>query len=481
DANEMLDELDDVRLDRVSRSSGTSGARKRSSRPAPRRRPRRQPTTSRTPLFVGVGAGALAVVATLIWALGFGGDGHADARLISEIPREHRSEEQQQYVALLEDARDHLRSGDDVKAMAAADKAVRLPLADAEALLVRAKVYERQGDLDTALLDYQEAEKQLPGYAPAVAGIGWLLFERGEHQAADQRFRAAMTSDPYCGAAFAGAAAVLLHGGASKQALALLDQQNDDVAQDPRVLVWRGEALLQEGRTDDALEVFRQAKRGDSSLWRAYLGLARSYERKDDLAAAERECTAGLALAGQAGQLRQLHAELLVALDRHRDALEALGELRRKDGDAYVIEGLAQQGLDKPLKAVAAWTRALEEDPSEPALVHLLLAMQHARDGDWKLCAEQAEAAARRDGRLARAAFYRGIAAFRLEDFDAAGEALARAVELDGSDLTARYTLGVVYMDYLERPADALAQFEAYLAAGGDDPKVAGFVEKLSR
>ncbi|MFK7740338.1 MAG: protein kinase [Planctomycetota bacterium] len=493
DAAAMLEELDDVRLDRVQRGSSSTSVRRRSSRSqtatqrsAKRGRSGRAPAaaSSRTPLVLA-GVGAAVAIGALVWMFGFGGGEADEAQLVRDIPRENRSNEQQDYIVQIESALDRLRTGQLAAAMSAADKAVRMPVADAEAYCVRARIYERQRDPDTAMLDFQEAEKRLPGYAPAVAGIGWLLFERGEFENADQRFRAAMARDDTCGEAFAGAAAVLLEKGAAADALELLRREGSKVQEHPLVLVYRGEALLGEGRLDDALTSFRQAKRGDSSLWRAYRGLAVAFDRKGDPQAAERECGAGLAMADHAVSLRQLHAELLIAQERYQEAQTELALLRPKTGDVLVLEGLAEQGLSNSEQAIAAWQRAgsaeLAVKPSSPAQVQLLLATEHARQQQWQQSLACAVRAEELDSELPRAAFYRGLASYRLDQHAEAAEGFARAVELDGADLLARYTLGVLYMDYLGRPDDAIEQFAAYQDAGGADPKVAGFLSKLRR
>ncbi len=52
---------------------------------------------------------------------------------------------------------------------------------------------------------------------------------------------------------------------------------------------------------------------------------------------------------------------------------------------------------------------------------------------------------------------------------------------LDADDLPARYALGVLHMACLERPADAVAQFRAYVDGGGSDAKVRGWLQALQR
>tara|TARA_R110002072_G_scaffold273253_1_gene434006 strand:- start:5132 stop:7375 length:2244 start_codon:yes stop_codon:yes gene_type:complete len=477
DASDMLEALDEVRLDRVQNASGqerSSGARKRPARSPRQRETDRAAGGSKKQLLAIAGGVVVVLVAWLIW--NGSGNAHGDAPLISGIPAEQRSEQQKEYVSLLTEARDRLRTGDIASAMAVADKAARRPIADAESFFVRGEVYRRQKDFDTARLDYQEAIKRLPGYAHALAGLGWLEVEKGDLNAAAEQFTIAIDADVRCGFALAGRAAVLMARNTPEQALEVLA---DTTIEDPLVYLYRGEAQLAVDDVDLAVQSFVQAKRGDPSFWRTYRGLALAYEQQDDHEAAEQQCIAGLTMASDARELRVLHAQLLLAQDRFADALTALAAAAPKDGDLLAVEGVAEQGLGNGEAAIAAWTKALEMGVKDVATVNLLLAMQYARDADWVKARRFARQAIAADGELAKAHFYAGLAAFRIEDYSGAVGYLQRAVDLDGEDLVARYTLGVIFMDYQQRPQDAITQFEAYVDAGGSDEKVEGWLRTL--
>lgn len=487
-ATEMLEALAEVRMDRV--QEGSSGGRLAAGRKRrPARTAKRASGTSASGTsaeggskrLLAIGGGVAVVAALAVWGLwGGGGDpaGGADAKLISEIAAEDRTELQRGYLSLLSEARDRLRTGEVPSAMAAADKAARQPIADAEAFLVRAQVYQRQRDYDTARLDYQEAAKRRADYAPAVAGLGWLHMLRNEVDAADKQFAAAVAIDAASGPGLAGRAAVMLARGEPQKALDLLQ---DVAVEYPLVRLYRGEAQLATGKTDAAVQSFVQAKRGDPSLWRAYRGLALAYSQKGNNRAAEQQCVAGLAMVSDAKELRVLQAELLLGQDRFADAVAALRGTGTPDGGMLLIEGIAEQGRGNGQAAIAAWTKALSQGVEEPANVHLLVAMQHAADGRWADVTKHASAAIKLDDGLARAHFHAGIAAFRTANHADAVARLERAVELDGDDLLARYTLGVLYMDYVRRPKDALLQFEAYQAAGGANEKVSGWLRELRK
>lgn len=477
DAEEMLDALDEVRLDRVQGSTGhgRGGARKRRATQGRRRaRPTDEGNKQKLAVAGAVGGVVLLLAVWMFW--GGGGGTDPDASLISQIPAEQRTEAQKGYVSLLDEARDRLRAADVASAMAVADKAARQPIADAESFFVRGQVYQRQRDYDTARIDFEEATRRLPEYAPAIAGIGWIDFEKGSVEQAGTQFQKALDADAKCGLALAGRAAVLLQQRDAQQALQVLA---DETVDHPLVHLYRGEAQLAVDDLDLAVQEFVQAKRGDPSLWQTYRGLAKAYERKKNFEAAEQQCVAGLTMNADASELRVMHAELLLAQDRYADALTALGGVRTKDGNMLVLEGIAEQGRGDGNAAVAAWTKALEKGVDDAAQVNLLAAMQHADTENWTESRRFARQAIAADGNLAKAHFYAGLAAFRVQDFGGAVGYLQRAVELDGTDTVARYTLGVLYMDYVQRPADAITQFEAYLEEGGDDDKVEGWLQTL--
>lgn len=478
-ASEMLAALDEVRLDRVQDSSGQGkSSLPRAKKPrASRGREPQVPQGGSKKLLLAVISGIAVIL--VVWALWGGGDSpSADAPLISQIPAEQRSDEQKGYVSLLAEARDMLRTGDIALAMTAADKAARQPIADAESFFMRGEVYRRQQDYDTARLDYEEAVRRLPGFAPAIAGLGWLAVAKGDIDAANQQFTAAIEADRKCGFALAGRAAVLLRNNDPQKVLELLA---DKTISDPLVHLYRGEAQLAVGELDQAVQEFVHAKRGDPSLWQTYRGLALAYEQQENYGAAEQQCVTGLTMNTDARELRVLHAQLLLAQDRFTDALTALTGAGAKDGDMLSLEGVAQQGRGNSEAAFMAWTKALEQGVADVSGVNLLMAMQHASDENWTETLRFARQAIAADSDLAKAHFYAGLAAFRIEDYPGAAGYLQGAVDLDGTDLIARYTLGVLYMDYVQRPAEAIAQFEAYAAGGGSDDKVKGWLQALKK
>ena len=88
-----------------------------------------------------------------------------------------------------------MRGRDAAGALAAVEEAIRLECVDAEAYLVRGLIYRERDDLETARADLEEALKREPGYADALAGLGWIDCVKGDFGAALGRFEEAARLD----------------------------------------------------------------------------------------------------------------------------------------------------------------------------------------------------------------------------------------------------------------------------------------------
>ncbi|MGE3350270.1 MAG: protein kinase [Planctomycetota bacterium] len=489
-AADLQEALDAVRMDRVSRGGKpvrrkavpTAGAARRARGPGRGRAPAAPPGARRTALLGGTAAAVVLTAAALWWFVG--GDSAAATPLVRMKEPGARTEQEREYLGLLDETMASLRSGDVAAARASVDRAVRHPRTDAEALATRAAVFRSHDDGDAAAQDYREALSMWPQYAAAEAGLGWIALDRGAADDAERHFRAARQLDQGAPTAIAGLGAVLVGRGAFAEARDLLTPALERSPDAAELFVWHGQALLGLDAVEPAIQSFVQAKRKDPSQWQALAGLGDAYARKGDVDRARREYADALELAGAHRGLRQRLAELLVEQQLWDEADKALAPAlqgAQPDGALFLLKGLAAHGRGDVAAATAALARAVELGLQAPAPAELLLASLHLEAERWDDADRHAEAALAADDALARAHRVLGVARFRLQRYPEAAAAFERAIELDADDLLARHSLGVLCMDYLRRPDDATAQFRAYRERGGDDARVVDWLRRLAR
>ncbi len=499
-ASEMLEELAEIDVEEVvvrsaakarsRRAAGsklaTRGVRGASSRGGGRR------TDAGGSRAAGPGAGlaigiscavvALAVIGWfLVWGPGGGGDaaggGGSEVVLLRERPTDRLDDRQREYLSLLDDVVVHVRAGEDALAMTSAEKALAMPVADAEGYLRRATVHRLRGDLDTAAGDLREALRLHPGFGEAAAGLGWIAFDRGDLDRASVAFADALSIDSACADAVAGQGAVLCARGDHAGAVAMLDPAADRFPRAPLVQLWLGEAHLAEGDAEAAVKAFVEAKRLDNRLMDAYFGLARAYRAQGADQQAEVQLRAASEAApGDVRAHREL-AALLLRSGRSREALEALEPVRGRltDGNGLAILGAAQLAQGQAA-ADETLRRALDAGPSDPGRVHRLRALIALEAEAWDVAEDQSERAVGSDPGDAASWSNLGLARFRLEHYPEAAEAMQRAVDLEPDRTFTLRMLGILYKDYLNRPAEALRCFEAYVEAGGEDDRAKDWI-----
>lgn len=500
-AAEMLQMLDGVNVVRA--------ATVRRKSPAPRRSASRQAAgggQDRRSLALWVGSGAVVVIAS-VGMIVFGG-GTADGNgspddpptnraasgnpapaplpsgsypLVSMMPPAGRSDLQNTYVSRLQSARADLRAGNDATARVTLDQAVNMPCVDAEAFVVRAAYYRRQGDADTAIADLRDALRRYPRYAQAITELGWIHLERGELDEAEKRFRAAAEMDGDLSGAQAGIGAVLVAQDQHAEALKLLDAAAETYPNSALVHAYRGRTQLALDMPEEALESLVDAKRLDPSLGPVYEDLAEVYLLKGDERAAEQNLRVAFASPNASDTVRSRMADLLLGQEKFAEAAGVLEPLVSDDApaDVHVMWGVVQLAQGEREAGIDALEEGLRRGATEPGKVRELLGTLMIEDERWDDAARQCLLAWRDGYRSARMYANWGLARFHLGMYIEAADNLEEAVRLDDDDLFSRYTLGVVYMDYLLRPDLARQHFQAYRRAGGDDPKVDGWLRRL--
>ena len=481
-ASEMMEALDGIRFDRVTRTRnaprGGRGGR-------PRRASRSDHKTHSRALKVAASVGALtAVVACAWWWIGGASSSAADdGALVRLRAMDARNAAEQQYVTLLDEARERLRVRDAATAMVVVEKALRMPCVDAEAYLLRGHAYVQRDDTDTARADYSDALVRHPSYAEAVASLGWLSFEAGEATEALVEFERALRFDASCAAALTGEAAVRFGRGEFEPARTLLIEACRANGESARPHLWLGRVALAQSDPATAVPAFIEAKRRDSRDWQALEGLGDAYRAKGEVDAAAVQYREALTQVGGEVSVRRKLVELLIAAERTAEAEEVLRPALRdhaRDGDLQVLAALVAETREDGAGAIEALRAALEHGVADPARVHELLGGLLLEQGNASHAVVQCEAAAELDDTRAGVHTTWGLALFRQGKHWLAAEKLSRAAELEPKNGFVHYTLGVIYMDYLEDPAQARSAFERYRDSGGADPRVEGWLRKLS-
>ena len=456
-------------------------------RPARRRRPA-QPAEPRAPaaggrrgLYLAAGAGALLLAAGAAFLL-LGGEGGAAYARVRLKPAAERDADETRYVTLLDEARSSLRNGAPDVALAALEDARTLPCEDAEVYVVRALAYRAQGDLDTASADLRAALEADPGYAEAAAALGWLELDRGRDEAASEAFDTALAADEGHPAALAGRAALLWaepDGAAEAEALLRRAVQRDKSCAPAQHHL--GLLLLERGDHAEAIDALVEAKRSATRDPGVLSALGDAYRAADRPRDAETQYRAALDLDGGREPALYGLASLLAAGERFADTVDVLERPLEEEPDRprlQVLYASALEGQGRVQDAVEALERAMEAGV-EDADACTLLALLSLGEGDARGALEAAERALALDDTRTAARRARGLARYALQDYGPAAEDLEQVLVEDPDDAYAHLTLGVAYMEFLGQRDRAREHFEAYRDAGGEDPRLEGWLQRV--
>ncbi|MCR9248547.1 MAG: protein kinase [bacterium] len=487
-AQDMLEALDEVDVEETARPPQRRAASRRATkRPARRGAGGEESAGSKKPLVFGaVGVAALAILGFVMFG-GGNGEGGTDGAvpLVRAKAKDSRSADEAEYVRLLEAAESAIGRGDPELAMRTMSDAMRLECADAEGFLIRAEASRLRGDPDTAVADLEEALQRYPGYALAEARIGWIRFDGRNLAAASKRFEQALARNQNCADARAGQGAIKLAKNDLEGARGILEAAAKTHADSPRVQYYFGRCLLAAGETAAAIAAFVDSKRLDGTFWPALVGLGDAYLQQNDLAAAERQYRDAVQAAPtKEPRPRARLAELLISRDQLQEAARLVTDLATTDlekGTLDMLRGLVAAGQSEIGSAIELLGSALRESPTQPARIHELLGALHLSQSSWQLAADQCAAACELDENRGVAFRNWGMAMFQLGNYEQAAVRFDRAAAIDEDDVTAHLNAGIVYMDYLNRPEQALDHFRAFKRAGGRDSRVETWIERLKQ
>jgi tetratricopeptide (TPR) repeat protein len=151
------------------------------------------------------------------------------------------------------------------------------------------------------------------------------------------------------------------------------------------------------------------------------------------------------------------------------------------DSAALFARALAAQESGNADRAQTLWREVIAAEPTQAA-PHTNLGVLHRQAGRIDDAIREYDAAIKLDPRDARAYHNLGVAHRLRGAWTDAERAYLRAVELRPDQVDSHYNLGVLYELFLNRPADALAQYRVVLSHGGPDADtVAPWIKALER
>ena len=267
----------------------------------------------------------------------------------------------------------------------------------------------RQGEAAAALEELQRAIAAQPDHASARVQAGRALAALGRNDEAMASFRDSARADPSNAVGFYNWAMAAHRQGDHAEALNALAELAKVDPDYPGLWLLRGQVLIGQGRSEDAIQALEQGIRQDpkSTDTHFYLGLARSH------------------------------------VEDWRGAEEALNQVLSAQPDHYhALRGMAQleaaQGRDA--EAVAAFMRAIEAIPDDPSL-RFELGAHHHHHRRLEEAVAAYEAAAELDPGHFRAHNNLGAVWLSLRDIARATASFERALAINPKDGGVHYSL----------------------------------------
>ncbi|MEM8931130.1 MAG: tetratricopeptide repeat protein, partial [Acidobacteriota bacterium] len=208
-------------------------------------------------------------------------------------------------------------------------------------------------------------------------------------------------------------------------------QTPEDVPEVVRELLERGQRLQDDGRHDDAIEAFEDARELSPSVVESYLGLGAARLATGDTEASLEAFAAGLAVAPDHRNLLFNAAVVGLRLNRLDRAVgwtaHAL-DVHRDDVELHVVHATVLSRLDRDAEALEALEAADRLSPRTPSILFRLGNQLH-KVGDSERAARAFRDAIARDRKMLRAHYNLGAVLFELERDDEALEAYGIALE----------------------------------------------------
>lgn len=476
-ATQMIIDLDEIDFGMIAKADRSSGLRSSQS-PAAAAEPKRAKSW-----LLAVAGISLALLGG--WVMFSGVDlvsGPDLARASMKAPTD-RSPEEVSYLKLLAEAQVELSERKFIPALGKVEAALASPVADSEGFLLRAMINRTRGQDDLAAVDLAKALALDQDYAEAAIELGWLHLDQDDLPLAEIQFQLAAEIADGLAPAQAGLGALAYRRKQYQVAKQLLTEATHAAAAKSRAYLYLGRCQLALRDVQGAIQSLLQAKLKDSHSWEAVAKLGEAYLDREESDLAEPQLRDAIRLDPVAATNAQgLLASLLVDQGRYGEASEILDPALRRHpefGRLHILKGAALHGIGDRVAAIASLETGLASTPDPDA--HVLLGLLYHEQGDGDGAAAQFRSALGIDGTHPLALLHLGLVRFTQGRYHDAGRHLGSAVDRDPNHAFARLCLGIYQMDFAEDASAALAQFEAYQALGGKDPRVEGWLEQLRR
>jgi len=160
-----------------------------------------------------------------------------------------------------------------------AQMAITLNPRDVQAVHFGGKAYLRQKDIAQAKKVYEAIVKQIPQDSVAHYQLGLIDRQDKKYEEAIVHFEEAITRNPNFAQAVAQIASILVTRGEAQQARARVQQQIDDVPDNPFLYNLLGRLWMQANQADKAEQAFKKSLEINDQLQVSYMNLAELYQR----------------------------------------------------------------------------------------------------------------------------------------------------------------------------------------------------------
>ncbi len=459
-ATEMLDALGSIDFDRTVKlkgpiGGGSSGASLRK---------------------IGMGLAAVVVVALAAFGAlqafkGGGGSSSKAARVRLKDP-ERRNTEEAEYVRQLDLAIRELKARNVPGALDAVEQAMSLGCRDAEAFVVRGRVFLERNDPQTAKLDFQEAVRMDEEFAMAESYLGRAYLDEGDVEQALSHFQRAVEIDPELGVGYEGLGLAAYDNGDLEQAKESLMRavSLDRGLADAHLVLAR--IQLREGDVQSAEGSLREAKRNDPRVIETYEALGQIHESRGELELAERQYLDALDIDSESSGALVSLATILVGTGRYDDAEPRVREALRLDPDngrARILLGSILYDDNDVAGAIEALEIGVATSPDEFEAT-LLLGILYQSQGRSRDAITQYLTANALDESRVEPIKNLGLAYIAEGNPEQARDRLEEAYALDEDDAITCYALGFLYRDQFGDDERARELLRRYRDLGGADP-----------
>ena len=276
----------------------------------------------------------------------------------------------------------------------------------AESFYSRGEALVKQGKVDAAIKEFEQAVRLNPENTGMRTRLAWLLLDQNRPASALPHFERLLSQRPQDKTAISGVAICFLKMGHPERAVVVLNRGLQFLPRDTLLLKLKGEALSSRRETaGEAVKVYEEllkiqpgkaewAKaRQTAALMAASHSYfeAQAYLEKGDRAAALRAFKSALEFNPESIGYRTHYGWVLLEDGQPLQAAQAFQEVLRLDPnkkDAYLGLALAQLRLGEPAEALKTTRRGLELFPDEVQLLEVQAGAARGRPETLPLAVE---------------------------------------------------------------------------------------------